>query len=92
MFHGLDVLRARLESPCAPVCSKSSVGSAPARLLAALLRSLLPWQYASLGTQPLPRVLELAGSDAAHAFTLDRPGARRLRHGGRGGGAAHLAE
>ena len=75
MFHGLDVLRARLESPCAPVCSKSSVGSAPARLLAALLRSLLPWQYPAgpLGTQPLPRVLERAGSNAAHFFAFDHP-------------------
>ena len=51
--------------------SKSSLGSAPARLL----RLLTGLPAGSLGAQPLPRVLELAASNAAHVFALDHPGA-----------------
>ena len=55
----------------APVWSKSSLGSAPARLL----RLLTGLPASPLGTQPLPRVLELAASNAAHFFAFDHPGA-----------------
>ena len=67
----------RLDSLKAPVWSKSSLGSAPARLL----RLLTGFPAGPLGTQPLPRVLERAASNAAHSFdrlpstthSFDRP-------------------
>eukprot|EP00964_Phaeocystis_antarctica_P053821 scaffold31611_cov59-Phaeocystis_antarctica.AAC.1 len=54
----------RLDSLKAPVWSKSSLGSAPAWLL----RLLTGLPAGPLGTQPLPRVLERAASNAAHSF------------------------
>ena len=47
----------------APVWSKSSLGSAPARLL----RLLTGLPAGSLGAQPLPRVLELAASNGSNS-------------------------
>ena len=55
--------------PSAPAWSKSSLCSAPARLR----RLLTGFPAGSLGTQPLPRVLELAASNAAHVFAFDPP-------------------
>ena len=54
----------------APVWStQPSLGSAPAWLQ----RLLTGIPAGSLGTQPLPRVLELAASNAAHVFAFDHP-------------------
>ena len=57
-----------------PAWSKSSLGYAPARLL----RLLTGLPAGPLGTQPPPRVLELAASNAAHLFAFDHPGVPAL--------------